>query len=104
MYAVFGLTVSYSNMLCRQLQRDRINVPDQQKTDATLFIKKGGGQHAALPTYRCKTIRFRHRNAPIFSERGRPSCEAFLTSERRGHDRELGQQREKTGDTAMLQV
>lgn len=48
MYAVFGLTVSYSNMLCRQLQRDRINVPDQQKTDATLFIKKRWGPTCSL--------------------------------------------------------
>lgn len=61
-----------------------------------------------LPTYRCKTICFRHRNVPIFSERGRPSCEAFFTSERRGRESELGRRREKTSDTermaAMLQV
>lgn len=61
-----------------------------------------------LLTYRCETIRFRHRNVPIFSEQQCPSCEAFLTSERQGCERELGRRRGKTGDSerkaAMLQV
>lgn len=32
--------VSDTNTLCRQLQRDIINVSDQQKTDVILFIKR----------------------------------------------------------------
>lgn len=51
-----------------------------------------------LLTYRCETIRFRDSNVPIFSEQRCPSYEAFLTSERRGRERELGRRRGKTGD------
>lgn len=40
LYAALCLAINYSNSLQRQLQRDIINVSDQQKTDVILFIKR----------------------------------------------------------------
>lgn len=44
------LTAGYNNTPCRQLQRPVINVPDQQKADATLFIRVGGVQGGGRTT------------------------------------------------------
>lgn len=37
---MFCLTINYTNSACRQLQKDIINVSDQQKTDVILFTKR----------------------------------------------------------------
>lgn len=52
LYAVFCLTINYTNTPCRQLQRDIINVSDQQKTDVILFIKR-----PTCSLYQCITVK-----------------------------------------------
>lgn len=46
------LAINYTNTLCRQLQRDIINVSDQQKTDVILFIKR-----PTCSLYQCITVK-----------------------------------------------
>lgn len=66
MYAVLFLTINYTNTLCRQLQRDIINVSDQQKTDVILFIKR-----PTCSLYQCITVK-------LFAS-GTATCLFFLT-------------------------